>query len=102
MKWLPALLAAGHVILCAIVFGTVLLGNQRLQLLPVVVYACDWPISVLLVPLARFLSQTIGGLRLLVDAAVFMAVGSAWYYVVGILVRTAVRYWLAEHLSVRR
>jgi hypothetical protein len=99
MKQLPLVAAALHVLVCAYAFLPPLLGHRNAELLPLVAYAVDMPLSPSLAALSETLNAQLGRNDYAAYGLVFLAFGTAWYYLLGWLVRWALRRWLAEHVD---
>ena len=86
MKLLPCLLAFAHAILVAVVFGSAISYPQRAGLLPLLVYAADMPISLVIERLSDALAPRYEGI-LLIECIGYLIVGSLWYFVLGYLLK---------------
>jgi hypothetical protein len=86
MNTLPARLAIIHALIAAAAFGMALRSPERGGLAPIAVYYLDLPCSLLFDPLRRALHDDLGlSGRLVVDAGVYIALGSAWFYAIGLV-----------------
>jgi hypothetical protein len=76
MKHLPLTLAAIHAVFMAIIFGSAIWNPIRADLLPIVAFVIDFPLS--------FVFEAIRPRgNLLWNALIYLALGSLWYYFVG-------------------
>jgi hypothetical protein len=102
IRSLPFMLAGLHAAFTVIVF---VLANKRpggLELLPLIVFTLDYPISLLLVRVSNLFDPYLGFKgRELVDCSAFLIGGSAWFYLIGWLARAAVLRLLMREGSVK-
>jgi hypothetical protein len=92
LRWLPIVLASLHAVVTLLIFIRAIRAPERSGLLPVVMFYVDYPISIGLGRLSNVLpDDSPVEQRLTFDAITFLVLGSAWYYLLGILVRLAIR-----------
>ncbi|MBV9128392.1 MAG: hypothetical protein JO117_09930 [Verrucomicrobia bacterium] len=84
-----------HLAFVAFCFGFALYQPERLGLLPVLVCYADFPASLLAEWARPALADAVGAHsyrgKLLADATVYALVGSAWWLLVGLLLRRLIR-----------
>jgi hypothetical protein len=76
VKALPLAMACIHAVFIAIVFGSAILNPLRADLLPMVAFVVDLPISLVIEWLASWMHAS----RLLFEAIAYLLVGSLWFY----------------------
>src|SRR2546421_610531 len=88
LKSLPFILAFLHAAFTLLIFGAAISSPETRGLLPIVLYFADYPCSLVMEFLRKSLhgELTVTG-RLLVDCAVYLVIGSAWFFAIGTLVR---------------
>ncbi len=86
IKWLPWSLAALHAAWVILLFGEAIYDMERHGMNPILLYFTDYPFSVIelwfyhLIPMG-WPEQWIAGL-------IFLVLGSAWFYLIGWVIRT--------------
>lgn len=90
LRILPLALAILHASFVVLIFGLAMSNPGRLGLLPILVFYVDYPSSIAAESLRRYLHSTLAD-QLLVDAVVYGAVGSIWFFLIGLLVRAGVK-----------
>jgi hypothetical protein len=81
MRHLPLIFGCVHAVFVAVVFGSAICNPIRASLLPIFVFAADFPLSLLI----EWLGKSLGSSRLLFDAFAYLILGSAWFYFIGYL-----------------
>jgi hypothetical protein len=85
MRRLPGTLALAHALVAMSAFGIALNSPERGGLAPIVAYWLDYPCSLLFERLRRGLHGDLGVTgRLLVDASIYVILGSIWFYAIGV------------------
>lgn len=87
LKLIPWILAGLHALLTIVVF---LVGNlsSRAGLLPIIVYAVDYPCSALFIePLRHAIPHEWGSTKVILDATLYLLLGSVWFYSIGVLIK---------------
>jgi hypothetical protein len=86
LRVLPGGLAGIHATFAAVVFAVAIANPQKSGLLPLLVFFADIPASFFLEVLRKLFPVR----TLAVDATVYILLGSAWWYVLGMLIRRGV------------
>src|SRR5579862_140110 len=87
---LPFILSIFHALLVVCIFGFAIHSPQISGLLPIIAYYVDYPLSIVLVRLSSHLGMDLTvQQRLLVDGAIFLLFGTAWYYFIGFIIKQA-------------
>jgi low temperature requirement protein LtrA len=82
MSRLALWLAWLHVAFVLIIFGSAIANPYRADLLPVVVFCIDFPLSLLIEAIAQSLAKTFYN-ALLLDGTLYVILGSLWYAGIG-------------------
>jgi hypothetical protein len=97
MKYLPWVLAGVHAAVTVWLFGAAILSPERSGLLPVILYVADYPCSIVLNWLRNLLHPDWSvESNLLIDGVVFLTLGSTWFYLIGLGVRSILRRLLGR------
>ena len=74
-----------HLVLVALCFGAAIYRPERSALAPVIVFLADMPASLVCEPVRHSLHSVSENYtsRLLLDAAVYLVLGTVWWIVVG-------------------
>ncbi len=96
MKYLPHALAGMHAFLTVLIFATAISSPERSGLLPLILYVADYPCSIVMNWLRNALHPDWSvQANLAVDGAVFLIIGSCWYYLIGSMLRGLIEKLMA-------
>jgi hypothetical protein len=84
---LPLAFASMHAALTILVFAIAIICPIRSGLLPIIMFGLDFPVSILIIKVHDLIGFD-WGVRgvLLIDALLFLSIGTAWFYLIGLAV----------------
>jgi hypothetical protein len=87
MKRLPYVAASIHAVFATVVFGGAIYNPLRGGLLPLFVFAADYPASLVIERIAGLLQHAFNA-PLLTDYVAYLVFGSAWFFFLGLVLRS--------------
>jgi hypothetical protein len=86
LKCAPIVFSGAHAVLAVLVFWFTIADPERRGLLPIILFFADFPCSIFMNWLRKSILQS----NLWVDAAVYVIIGSAWWYAIGWVLAAAI------------